>query len=156
MSVIPVGNKWAVACEQWWLYWKFSTAASLKVWCTNSQLLKNDTRRKNYRSVSLWLWRLSTRLCSRYATIDYLARLWQPTPWGPHRQRWLGNGAWGGSVPPATPPCHEVPAAALIGCCWTVPRQSRALPVQMLAAKLTNIRRATIWQKQFMGNELRI
>lgn len=68
--------------------------------------------------------------------IDYLAHLWQPTPWGPRRQRWLGNEAWGGSVPPATPPCHEVPAAALIDCCWTVPIQSRALPVQMRVARL--------------------
>lgn len=77
--------------------------------------------------------------------IDYLAHLWRPTPWGPRRRHWLGNGAWGGSVPRTTPPCHAAPAAALTGCCWTVPAQSRAPPAQMPAATLRKKKAGEKW-----------
>lgn len=47
---IPAGNRWAGAYEQWWLYWRFLTAASLTASCTNSQLLNKDTRRELWNS----------------------------------------------------------------------------------------------------------
>lgn len=139
---LPAGSRSAGACELWWLYWKFWTAASRTVWCTDSQLLKIETRS--------WVRFAATRaepprdqgarLCSGgghvLPAIDYLAHLWRPTPWGPRRRHWLGNGAWGGSVPRTTPPCHAAPAAAPTGCCWTVPAQSRAPPAQTPAATL--------------------
>lgn len=43
-SRIPAGNRWAGACEQWWLYWMFWTATSLIVSCINSLLLKRDAQ----------------------------------------------------------------------------------------------------------------
>ena len=103
---------------------------------------KTDGTRTNRNNQYPYDYDIWTQLCSRSATIDYLAHLWRPTPWGLRMQRWLGNAAWGGSVPPATPPCHEVPAAAPTDCCWTVPVQSRAPLVQTRAARLRKIEKA--------------
>lgn len=43
-SLIPADNRWAGACEQWWLYWMFLTATSRIVSCINSLLLERDTQ----------------------------------------------------------------------------------------------------------------
>lgn len=75
------------------------------------------------------------------ATDHYLAHLWQSTPLDPHTQHLPGNEAWGGSAPVTTPRSHGARAAALTGCCWTVPAQSRAPPAQMTAAGLRKNKR---------------
>lgn len=142
-SLIPAGNRWAGACEQWWLYWMFLTATSLIVSCINSLLLKRDTQE------------IIRKCCNQHptdtiefsATIDYLAHLWQSTPSDPRRQHLPGNEVWGGSAPVPTPWSHEAPVAALTDCCWTVPAQSRALPAQTTVAGLRNSKQVNYWPK---------